>query len=267
VDQRVLRAAEPGDILDLYMIGLGATSDPAKFITNQVFAEAYPVGTNVTAKVGGENAPVLFAGLTSPGLYLVRIAIPTDLAAGPQPILISAGGAQTRSLSLILTAVPTNLIQDGSFKLPCAGNWQASVDASTGAAGTIQRMSSTAADGTYSAQIDVATPARHTSTTSPCLSCAVQFWQTGLSITQGTVYTQTFWAKTDAAYAIPFQISQSGPTSYNNEGLQTTAYPDGDWLPFTFYFQATATDPNARLTFYFGNLRGKVWLDSTALHP
>ena len=101
VDPRVLRAAQPGDILDLYMIGLGATADPTKFVTNQLFSGAYPVSATVTATVGGEKAPVSFAGLTSPGLYLVRITLPADLAAGPRPIQISTGALKTGS-SLVL---------------------------------------------------------------------------------------------------------------------------------------------------------------------
>ena len=91
-----------GDALDLYMIGLGATSDGSKFVTNQVFAGAFPISANVTATVGGEQTQVLFAGLTSPGLYLVRIVIPSDLAPGSQPIQLSAGASRTRS-SLMLT--------------------------------------------------------------------------------------------------------------------------------------------------------------------
>ena len=84
------------------MGGLGATADPSKFITSQVFSGAYPVAADVTATVDGEPAPVLFAGLTSPGLYLVRIALPADLGAGHQKIQVTAGAAQTRS-SLVLT--------------------------------------------------------------------------------------------------------------------------------------------------------------------
>ncbi len=63
-------------------------------------------GIPLTARVGGEPAQVLFAGLTSPGLYLVRTVIPSDLAAGPQPIQITAGGAQTRSTLMLLVGTP-----------------------------------------------------------------------------------------------------------------------------------------------------------------
>ena len=87
------------------MLGLGATEDPSKFVTNQLFAGAYPVSAKVTAKVGGEPASVLFAGLTSPGLYLVRIVIPTDLTAGPQAIQVTAGDLATRSSLVLMLAV------------------------------------------------------------------------------------------------------------------------------------------------------------------
>jgi uncharacterized protein (TIGR03437 family) len=102
VDPRVARAAQSGDALDLYMIGLGGTNDPSKFLTDQVFSGAYPVSATIAASVGGKPAQVLFAGLTSPGLYLVRIVVPGDLTAGPQPIQISTGTYQTHS-SLVLT--------------------------------------------------------------------------------------------------------------------------------------------------------------------
>jgi uncharacterized protein (TIGR03437 family) len=101
VDARVFRAALPGDILDLYLIGLGGTQNASKFITNQVFGGAYPVAAGVTATVGGATAPVLFAGLVSPGLYLVRIVVPSGLSPGPQTIQVSAGSSMTAP-SLVL---------------------------------------------------------------------------------------------------------------------------------------------------------------------
>ena len=105
VDARVLRAAQPGDTLDFYVIGLGATQDPTKFITSQIFAAAYPISAPLTLNVGGENVPVLFGGLVTPGLYLVRATIPTDLPAGAAPIQISLNGVQTTS-ALRLTIQP-----------------------------------------------------------------------------------------------------------------------------------------------------------------
>jgi uncharacterized protein (TIGR03437 family) len=128
VDPRVQRPAFPGDVLDLYMLGLGSTSDPTKFITNSEFNGAFPVSAPVTVTVGGENAPVIFAGLTSPGLYLVRVSIPSDLAPGQQKIQVStgspsAGGAQTiPSLLLTIGTAPANSIQNASFASPLTSN-------------------------------------------------------------------------------------------------------------------------------------------------
>ena len=105
VDPRVARGAFPGQTIDLYMIGLGATLDPSQFITDKNFAGAFPVAAAVAATVGGESAGVLFAGLTTPGLYLVRIVVPSDLKPGAQPLRVSVGGALTRS-ALMLQIAP-----------------------------------------------------------------------------------------------------------------------------------------------------------------
>jgi uncharacterized protein (TIGR03437 family) len=104
-DPRVARPVYPGDTLDLYMIGMGSTLDPSKFITDRVFSGAFPISAPVTATVGGTPANVLFAGLTAPGLYLVRIAAPSDLATGAQPLQVSAGGVQTRPSLVLQTGV------------------------------------------------------------------------------------------------------------------------------------------------------------------
>jgi uncharacterized protein (TIGR03437 family) len=107
VDPRVVRAAQPGDVLDLYMLGLGTTTDSSKFLTDQIFAGAYPVNASVTATVGGESSPVLFSGLTSPGLYLVRVVIPQDLSQGVKSIQVSAGSRSTApSLKLLVGPPP-----------------------------------------------------------------------------------------------------------------------------------------------------------------
>jgi uncharacterized protein (TIGR03437 family) len=105
-DPRVARAANPGDTLDLYMIGLGATQDPSKFVTDKVFSGAFPVNAPVVATVGGKPANVAFAGLTAPGLYLVRIVIPPDAAAGAQLLKVSIGGIDTRASLLLQVAAP-----------------------------------------------------------------------------------------------------------------------------------------------------------------
>ncbi len=108
VDPRVNRGAFPGEIVDLYMLGLGATQDPSAFVTDRPFAGAFPIGALLTARVGGLAARVIFAGLTSPGLYLVRIEIPSGLAAGNQPVEVSLGQSPANTTSPFLTLTIQN---------------------------------------------------------------------------------------------------------------------------------------------------------------
>jgi uncharacterized protein (TIGR03437 family) len=263
VDPRVVRAALPGDILDLYMGGLGATADPSKFVTNQVFSGAYPVSTPIAATVGGEQAQVIFAGLTSPGLYLVRIAIPSDLTAGPKAIQISTGGSQTSSsLVLMLSASTGNLLQNGSFESAFTGIWQFSVDRTTGAAATVQRDTSTAVDGSSSAEISVASAGSPSGSLPAYVS--VQFWQGGVALQQGHVYMLQFSAKADAARTLRLGVSQNGG-AFQTYGISTAVSLGGDWQRYVLYFQSTATDPAARLNFYFGDQPGNTWLDNVTI--
>jgi uncharacterized protein (TIGR03437 family) len=105
-DPRVSRGAYPGETVDLYMIGLGATVDAAAFVTDQVFSGAFPVAVDVNATVGGAPARVLFAGLTAPGLYLVRLLVPPDAPTGSQALRVSVGGIETRSSLFLQVAAP-----------------------------------------------------------------------------------------------------------------------------------------------------------------
>lgn len=119
IDARVNRAVYPGDVIDLYMIGLGATTDRSAFITDRQFAGVFPVEVPVTATIGGQPAPVIFAGLTGPGLYLVRVSIPSGLQPGAQPIEVVAGNGSRTSplLSLMIASPPASISLTGTQSL------------------------------------------------------------------------------------------------------------------------------------------------------
>jgi hypothetical protein len=260
-DPRVARRVYPGDILDLYMIGLGATSDPSGFVTDKPFAAAFPVIAKVTATVGAKVAPVLFAGLTSPGLYLMRVAIPMDLEPGQQPIQISAGDASTiPALLLTVGASPANLLQNGSFESPLAGNWQFVVDSSRNAVASIQRTTSTDTDGGYSAQVTVTAAASGNPATD---ITAVQLWQPGIAVQQGQVYALQFWAKADTSRTMRVTLTQTGVNQ--NDGLFTAVALGPDWQRYVIYFRATGTDPAARFNLSFGDQTGSTWVDGVQL--
>jgi uncharacterized protein (TIGR03437 family) len=90
------------------MIGLGATQDPTAFVTDRQFAGAFPIRAPITARVGGEPARVIFAGLTTPGSYLVRIEIPAALEPGNRPIEVSLGTSPADEGEDVIAAVAQN---------------------------------------------------------------------------------------------------------------------------------------------------------------
>ena len=92
IDPRVARGARPGESIDFYLTGLGATADPSAFVTDQLFTSAAPVAATVTIQLGSQKIAPSFAGLTAPGLYLVRVVIPASIAPGDQLIQFDANG-------------------------------------------------------------------------------------------------------------------------------------------------------------------------------
>ncbi len=91
----------PGGIAALYGTGLGPVSQP---VAAGAPAPAQPLAAatrSVSARIGGQDAPVVFAGL-APGLAGVaqwNIRLPT-LAAGEHPVSVTVGGVESKSARL-----------------------------------------------------------------------------------------------------------------------------------------------------------------------
>jgi uncharacterized protein (TIGR03437 family) len=68
------RPARPGEVLQLYVTGLGTGTTPSAAVT-----------------VGGADAPVSFTGLVAPGLYQINFTVP-QVTAGDQPLAIRVAG-------------------------------------------------------------------------------------------------------------------------------------------------------------------------------
>lgn len=94
----IITAKDPatrGSVVALYANGLGAVNNPpasgeAASLTSLSSTIATPVVT-----IGGQNAPVLFSGLTPglPGLYQINVTIPANIPAGSQPVTLTISGA------------------------------------------------------------------------------------------------------------------------------------------------------------------------------
>lgn len=95
--------AKPGEILVIYLLGLGAT-DPT--VASGVAAPGVPplaqVSTPVTMTVGGLNAPIAFAGLTPglAGLYQIDFTVPANAPSGDLDVVVSQNSIQSNTLKL-----------------------------------------------------------------------------------------------------------------------------------------------------------------------
>ena len=93
----IITARDPaarGSVISLYANGLGAVNKPpasgeAASLTVLSSTLATPVVT-----IGGQNAPVLFSGLTPglPGLYQINVTVPGGIGTGSQPVTLTLGG-------------------------------------------------------------------------------------------------------------------------------------------------------------------------------
>lgn len=89
--------ARPGELVDLYATGFGATDPPVEPGTLPAFLA--PVVGTVAASVDGEDIPaedIHYVGATQfAGVYLLRIRLPTDLAAGDRIVQVTISGYQS----------------------------------------------------------------------------------------------------------------------------------------------------------------------------
>jgi uncharacterized protein (TIGR03437 family) len=92
--------ATPGETVLIYCTGLGYVVAPLP--ANGVAATGQPTMNAPTVTIGGANAPVSFSGLAPGyvGLYQVNAQVPTGLAAGNQPVIITIAGFMSKSVLL-----------------------------------------------------------------------------------------------------------------------------------------------------------------------
>ncbi len=87
------RPAKPGDILLLYGTGFGPTDPPTP---PGMLVQASPCVKPVTARIGGRNAVVQYAGKTGSGLYQFNVLVP-ELPDGDHEVQLYVDGIPTQS--------------------------------------------------------------------------------------------------------------------------------------------------------------------------
>ena len=91
--------AKPGDILEIFATGLGATT-PA-VAPGLVFSGACATTTTPTVTIGGKSATVLYSGLIGAGLYQINLTVPTGLATGTYPVILTQGTSASPSTAVL----------------------------------------------------------------------------------------------------------------------------------------------------------------------
>jgi uncharacterized protein (TIGR03437 family) len=93
------KPAKPGETILLYGTGFGPTNPPlpsALLVTTPA-----ALANSVQVTMGGQAAPVAYAGLTAAGLYQLNVTVP-NLPDGDSPVLARVGGVQSQ-VGVLLT--------------------------------------------------------------------------------------------------------------------------------------------------------------------
>jgi uncharacterized protein (TIGR03437 family) len=86
------RPVKPGETIELFGVGFGPTASVV--LAGQVFKGASATVNPVTITIGGVQADVSFAGLSSAGLYQFNLVVP-DVPSGDQTLQASVNGVVT----------------------------------------------------------------------------------------------------------------------------------------------------------------------------
>jgi uncharacterized protein (TIGR03437 family) len=96
--------AKPGEVLIMYLVGLGATNPPVQSgIASPGIAPLPQLVNSVTVTVDGESSIIRFAGLTpgAVGLYQINFTIPLDARNGNLNVAVTQNGVATN-----ITTIP-----------------------------------------------------------------------------------------------------------------------------------------------------------------
>jgi uncharacterized protein (TIGR03437 family) len=88
------RPAKPGEKLLMFGTAFGPTDPQAP--ADVAFFGAFKCTNTVSIQIGGIDAKVEFAGISSPGLYQFNVFVPDALPDGDAPVVASVGGLRTQ---------------------------------------------------------------------------------------------------------------------------------------------------------------------------
>lgn len=86
--------AKPGEVIILWGTGFGSANPPVP--AGQVFTGASKLVNIVTVTIGGQPAPVDFAGVVGAGLVQINVHVPLTINNGDAAVVATVGGVATQ---------------------------------------------------------------------------------------------------------------------------------------------------------------------------
>ncbi len=86
--------AKAGEVIILWGTGFGPANPAVP--AGQVFTSANPLANTVTGTIGGQSAPIDFAGVVGAGLVQINVHVPSGLT-GNVPVVLTVGGVTTQT--------------------------------------------------------------------------------------------------------------------------------------------------------------------------
>jgi uncharacterized protein (TIGR03437 family) len=98
--------AKPGEVIILYTTGFGPTTPPIP--SGQVVTSAAQVVnlSAITATIGGQPAPVQWAGITMAGVWQLNVQVPAGAPTGDAAIVAQIGGKSTQGGAFVTVQGP-----------------------------------------------------------------------------------------------------------------------------------------------------------------
>jgi uncharacterized protein (TIGR03437 family) len=98
--------AKPSEVIILYATGFGPTSPPTP--SGQVVTSAAPVVnlSAISVTIGGQQAPVQWAGVTMAGVWQLNVQVPTGAATGDAAVVAQIGGKSTQGGAFVTVQGP-----------------------------------------------------------------------------------------------------------------------------------------------------------------
>ncbi len=173
-------AASPGDVLEIYATGLGATTTAVA--PGLVFTGSYPTSATPTVTIGGTAAVVSYSGLVGAALDQINVTVPAMLMPGTYPVVITQNGVSSSSTAVLMVAPGMGTGPGGP---PTGGGGGMAAGCSTTGSGTTPTIISLAAS---SSSANAGSSVTLTATISNSASTGtVTFYQGSTSLGTGTL--------------------------------------------------------------------------------